>query len=113
MSRKAKGDFGEALAKAYYEAQNFEILETNYRFSRSEIDIIGLKDEQLLVFVEVKNRSRSDYGEAETFVSAAQQERIKTAAEEYIYSINWQKDIRFDIVCVGPKGEVEVFEDAF
>ena len=75
--------------------------------------MIALLEESLLLFIEVKNRSRKDYGEPETFVSEAQQRRIKKVAEDYIYAINWQKDIRFDIACVDPKGEVEVFEDAF
>ena len=114
MDNKTSGIKGEEIAKGHYQVQEYEILETNYRYKRAEIDFIALTaDEQLLVFVEVKNRSRTDFGEAESFVSASQQQRIQEAAEEYIYGINWKKDIRFDIVCVNPKGELEVFEDAF
>ena len=113
MDRKAIGIKGEALAKTHYESRGYEILEINYRYKRAEIDLIVLENEQLLIFVEVKNRSRKDFGEAETFVSEAQQERIKAAAEDYIYAINWQKDIRFDIVCVDSEHQLEVFEDAF
>ncbi|MEP0985889.1 YraN family protein [Ekhidna sp.] len=113
MDRKTKGIQGEAIAKNHYENDGCEILEWNYRYKRSEIDLIVLKEDRLLIFVEVKNRTRIDFGEAETFVSEAQQERIKEAAEDYIYGINWQKDIRFDIACVDSNGEVEVFEDAF
>ena len=114
MNNKAIGVKGEELAIQHYLNSSHEILETNYRFKRAEIDFIALScDEKLLVFVEVKNRSRNDFGEAETFVSDSQQNRIKEAAEEYIFGINWKKDIRFDIACVNPSGEVEVFEDAF
>lgn len=113
MNSKSKGEFGEQLAKKYYESLEYEILETNYRYGRCEIDLIVLAKESLLIFVEVKNRSRKDFGNAETFVSTAQQDRIKEAAEEYIYAINWQKDIRFDIACVDSGEEVKIFEDAF
>ncbi|MEO9482854.1 MAG: YraN family protein [Ekhidna sp.] len=113
MDRKTKGIEGEAIAKRYYENTGCEILETNYRFGRAEIDLIALKNEGLLIFIEVKNRSRKDFGETETFVSESQQERIKEAAEDYIFGINWKKDIRFDIACVDSSGRVEVFEDAF
>ncbi|WP_425389695.1 YraN family protein [Ekhidna sp.] len=113
MDRKTKGIQGEAIAKSYYKSQGCEILESNYRCKRAEIDFIALHNENLLIFIEVKNRSRKDFGEAESFVSEAQQERIKEAAEDYIYAINWKKDIRFDIVCVDPGGNIEVFEDAF
>lgn len=112
MDRKTKGIQGEAIAKSHYEKDGCDILESNYRFKRCEIDLIVLKDE-VLIFVEVKNRSRVDFGEAETFVSEAQQNRIKEAAEDYIYGINWQKDIRFDIACVDASGNIEIFEDAF
>ncbi|MBC6401089.1 MAG: YraN family protein [Ekhidna sp.] len=113
MNSKSKGEFGERIAKTHYESLRYEVLEINYRFKRSEIDLIVLQEEILLIFVEVKNRSRKDFGEAETFVSPAQQKRIKEAAEDYIYRINWKKDIRFDIACVSPNGEIEVFKDAF
>ena len=113
MDRKTKGKLGEAIAKRYYEANDFEILESNYRFKRAEIDLIVLKEEKLLVFVEVKKRSNKDFGEPETFVSEAQKQRIKIAAEDYIYAINWQKDIRFDIVSIDIDRGIEVFEDAF
>ena len=102
------------MAQRHYQRSGYEILEVNYRYKRAEIDFIALTaDEKLLVFVEVKNRSRKDFGEAETFVSEAQQGRIKEAAEEYIFGINWQKDVRFDIVSIDSIGKVEVFEDAF
>ncbi|MEM7299227.1 MAG: YraN family protein [Bacteroidota bacterium] len=113
MERKTKGILGEEIARSFYENKGFEILETNYRFKRAEIDIIVLDNEDLLVFVEVKSRSRRDFGEPETFVSELQQNRIKEAAEDYIYGINWKKDVRFDILCVDANGRVEHFEDAF
>ena len=113
MNQKFKGIQGEELVKQHYEKKGFEILESNYRYGRAEIDLIVLEEEKLLVFVEVKFRNRRDYGEPETFVSGAQQSRIKEAAEDYIFGINWQKDIRFDIACVDLAGKIELFEDAF
>lgn len=113
MNRKTKGKRGEEIARRHYESNGNEILETNYRFRRSEVDIIALLEESLLVFVEVKTRSRKDFGEAETFVDDKQQERIKEAAEDYIFGINWKGDIRFDIACVDMEDKIEIFEDAF
>ena len=113
MDRKIKGKQGEERAKAHYMKLGYEILEENYRYKRAEIDFIALQKEELLIFVEVKARSRKDFGDAETFVSHEQQERIKEAAEDYIFGIDWKKDIRFDIVCVDAENELEIFEDAF
>ena len=113
MDHRSKGIQGEEIVKLHYQKKGFEILESNYRYGRAEIDLIVLDREKRLVFVEVKMRNRRDYGEPETFVSDAQQQRIKEAAEEYIFGINWQKDIRFDIACVDTEGKIELFQDAF
>lgn len=113
MNRKIKGNKGEAIAVEYLETAGYEVLEQNYRHGRSEIDIIALKNNSLLLFVEVKVRTREDFGTAETFVSEHQQNKIKEAAEEYIHAINWQKNIRFDIITVDGEGRIECFEDAF
>ncbi|WP_436514431.1 YraN family protein [Ekhidna sp. To15] len=113
MDRKTKGIEGEAIAKRHYENIGCEVLEENYRFGRAEIDLIAMESERLLIFIEVKRRSRRDFGEPETFVSESQQQRIKEAAEHYIFAINWKKDVRFDIVCIDGNGKTEVFQDAF
>lgn len=112
MDRKTKGIQGEELVKAHYIDLGAEILESNYRYKRAEIDFIALLGE-MLIFVEVKFRSRIDYGGPESFVDDKQQIRIKEAAEDYIFGIDWKKDIRFDIACVNNKNQIEVFEDAF
>ena len=108
---KIKGKYGEGLAKSFLEERGFEIIEVNFRHGRSEIDIIALKD-QLLVFVEVKMRSSSSLGDAESFASENQQNKIIDAAEEYIQGINWQKDIRFDIIAIHQE-TLEHIKDAF
>ena len=113
MDHKIKGNKGEAITVNHLTKHGFEVIEQNYRHNRSEIDIIALKDNSLLVFVEVKVRTSSEFGDQETFVSANQQQKIKEAAEEYIHAINWQKNIRFDIITINGEGKLEWFEDAF
>jgi putative endonuclease len=112
MNNQSRGKHGEALAVSFLQSCGFEIIEQNYRYRRNEIDLIGIFNNQLLVFFEVKNRSNNQFGEPESFVSDKQQSRIKEAAEEYIFAINWTKDIRFDILTV-LSGHVTHFEDAF
>jgi putative endonuclease len=113
VDRKNKGNKGEDMATAHLESVGFEVIERNYRYRQSEIDIIALKDNSLLVFVEVKLRTRGEFGTGETFVSANQERKIIEAAEEYTFAINWQKNIRFDIITVDGEGKLEWFEDAF
>ncbi|MEL7006465.1 MAG: YraN family protein [Bacteroidota bacterium] len=113
MKNKSKGIIGEKKAGEYLENQGYEILEKNYQQGMAEIDLIALKDNKLLVFVEVKARKNSSFGEPETFVSESQQKRIVKLAEEYIYGINWQGDIRFDIIAIKDNEQPLHIQDAF
>lgn len=114
MNTKQQGDRGEYIASHFLEQKGFEILERNYRYKRAELDLICLKD-NLLIFVEVKARTRKDYGMPEDAVNDHKITQLQAAAEDYIYAINWQKDIRFDIVSVNLKDEKDILhiEDAF
>lgn len=109
------GKLGEQIAAVFLREKGYQILARNYRFKRSEIDIICRKKE-LLIFVEVKTRSSKAFGEPETFVSHNQQEAIIRAAEEYILNNDWKGNIRFDIIAIYKRGKEEELthlEDAF
>lgn len=93
------GKEAEASAAKYLVSQGCTILSTNYRYGRDEIDIVAL-DGEFLVFVEVKSRSSAKFGYPEEAVSSAKARRIVHAAEQYILDMDWQGDIRFDIVSV-------------
>ncbi len=56
------GILGEQIATNYLKSQNYEILNRNFSCKQGEIDIIA-KDNKEYVFVEVKTRTNSDYGE--------------------------------------------------
>ena len=115
MSDKIKtGNRGEDIAADFLKDKGYEIVRRNYRYKHAEIDLI-VKKENWLLFVEVKTRSSSSFGEPETFVGISKAAKILEGAEHYIFEINWQGNIRFDIVSVklGAKPEVVHFEDAF
>jgi putative endonuclease len=107
------GRKGEQLAAEFLMKKGFEIVVRNYRYKHAEIDLI-IKRDDWLIFVEVKARSSSDFGEPEEFVDARKVNKIFDAAEEYIYTTDWHGHIRFDIVSVklGKEPVVELFEDA-
>ena len=107
------GRFGEDLAAAFLEEQGFKIVARNFRYGHAEIDLIARRA-QWMLFIEVKTRSSSAYGEPEDFVSHSQGRRIMAAAEEYIFKVDWQGHIRFDVVSVtlGNPPRIVHFEDA-
>ena len=115
MSDKIKiGKEGENQAAEFLRNKGFTIVTRNYRYKHAEIDLIVKKD-NFIVFVEVKTRSYSFYGEPEAFVDSRKAATVLRAAEQYTYDNKYEGNIRFDIVSVktGANPEVVHFEDAF
>ena len=73
------GREGERIAVDYLTEKGYRILRRNYRFGRGEIDIIA-QDGTELVFVEVKTRRTSAFGEPEEAVTPKKQSQIRTVA---------------------------------
>jgi putative endonuclease len=93
------GRKGESLAKAHLESAGYKILNENWRHGRAEIDLVATKD-GLIIFAEVKTRTGNFFGEPEDFVDARKQKMLFKAADEYIYLLNHQGEVRFDIISV-------------
>lgn len=91
------GKRGERLALDYLISDDYEVLETNYRFSRAEVDIIAKKAD-LLVFVEVKSRSSLKFGMPESGVSHKKVKLMMDTAYHYMEKINHEWEIRFDVI---------------
>lgn len=110
-----KGAMGEEIASKYLMSKDYIILERNYRNKIGEIDIIAKKSE-LIVFVEVKTRTSTNYGYAYEAVNKKKQTKIINTALCYIKQYNLKNfQIRFDIieVYIGNKKKINHFEDAF
>ncbi len=110
-----KGKAGEDLAAQFLIEKGYQILARNYRYKRSEIDLIMKKD-NCLVFVEVKLRTTDAFGFPEEFVDEKKAAKILEGADQYIYELKWEGNIRFDIVAIRQiNGQTEVvqIEDAF
>ncbi len=116
MTDKIKrGNDGEIRAAAFLEEKGYQVMERNYRYKRSEIDLI-VKKGDWLVFVEVKTRASSAYGFPEEFVDEKKEVKILEGADHYLAESNWQGKVRYDIVAISiVRGSYEIahFEDAF
>ena len=110
------GRTGENIAVQYLKEKGYQILETNWRFSKAEIDIIA-KDGDMLVFIEVKTRSNGYYGEPESFVTPQKEALLFDAANRYMEQINHDWEIRFDVIGIILKDvgnyQLKHTEDAF
>lgn len=99
MKHLKTGNFGEQHAADYLKQKGYTILESNWRFEKTEVDIIASIND-LLVFVEVKTRNGKQFGLPEQSVSKAKEKQLSIAASEYIYQRNFTGEIRFDIISI-------------
>ena len=106
-STKARGDAGEDEALAFLQARGLRLLQRNYRTpgrGGGEIDLIMQSPDGTVVFVEVRKRSRSDFGGAAATIGAVKQRRIVFAARHYLMRQVVTPPCRFDVVLLEPQG---------
>lgn len=112
-----QGRKGERIACRYLLRQGFDILARRYQGRSGELDIVAFERE-VLVFVEVKTRSSSDFGEPYEFVDWRKQQSLRRTAEGFIADHDLGHcPYRFDVVSVllpgkGPK-QVNLYRNAF
>lgn len=112
-----RGRLGERAAARHLRRAGYRVLATNFRGRHGEIDLI-VRDQQGLVFVEVKTRSREDRSRPADAVDAKKRRRISRTALEYLNRAGHPRIVfRFDIIEVLLDGddvrEVRHLEDAF
>ncbi len=120
MSNRETGMLGESIALRYLVDKGYEVVERNYRTRYGEIDLI-LRGAQALVFVEVKARRGTGFGDPLEAVTPGKQARVRSMAEAYLAERGAAfaeafEEIRFDAVGVlvgGGATEVRHVEDAF
>lgn len=96
MGNKQKtGNWGEQQASDYLKLKGYQILGRNIRTPHGEIDILASKD-QILIFVEVKTRTSTKFGNPETSIDARKLNHMEASASYYVqeneYSGTWQCD---------------------
>lgn len=98
MNTHIFGNQGETLAKRYLIKNKYKILETNYKNTIGEIDIIA-KDKDTIVFVEVKARNSTRFGLPREAVTPYKQNKIHKVALGYLkFTRNMNAKIRFDCI---------------
>jgi len=101
MNKTEIGRWGEEIAAGYLIRNGYSILERNFYTPEGEIDIIALqeeKDEQILIFVEVKTRTTEKYGFPEEAFTRKKWDHMLKAIERYLqsqsdYGDAWQIDV--------------------
>lgn len=99
------GASAEESACRYLLDQGHQLLARNYRCRYGEIDLI-MGDGSTIVFVEVRMRSRTDYGSGAESVDARKQGRLLRSAEHYLKRHGkLLASCRFDVVSIHRAGK--------
>lgn len=113
LTTTEQGREAEDIAARHLEAGGLRVIERNFRVRGGEIDLI-CRDGRTLVFVEVRQRRRNDFGGAAASITALKRRRLLLAARIYLMR---HPDVpcRFDCVLLdGPgTGRLSWLRDAF
>jgi putative endonuclease len=114
-ARGARGRAAEECAARHLAAHGLELLLRNWRCRMGEIDLVA-RDGSVLVIVEVRLRSRGDFGGAAASITHVKRRRIVNATRHLLMRQPQlrQLPIRFDVVALdGPAGRIDWIRGAF
>jgi putative endonuclease len=93
-----RGTVGERAARNHLKRLGLKFLTANFGSERGEIDLV-FRDDDCLVFVEVKTRSSEDWIRPAAAVDARKRRLLSQTALDYLKLLkNPEVKIRFDIV---------------
>lgn len=112
-----QGVAAEKSALAYLRANGLKLLKRNYRCAYGELDIV-MRDQQVLVFVEVRYRADARFGGAANSINADKQRKLRRSGEAFLqhHPNLGSSGCRFDVLALSgtpPKYEIDWIRDAF
>ncbi len=113
MNNRKRGNEFEALAADYLRRNGMKVLQQNFYCKMGELDIIA-KDEEYLVFVEVKYRNTKAKGTATEAVSFYKMKKICRSADAWMMQHHCDGDtsVRFDVIAI-EEGRLKHLKNAF
>lgn len=109
------GNKGEDLALDFLVAKGHILLQRNYRYRRSEIDIITTA-KGVLIFTEVKTRHGGSNHHPSYSLTHRKQSMLKGGAAAYMRENEYDWAYRFDLITVvlhDTDHEIEYYQDVF
>lgn len=82
MKRQETGHLGEKMAAGLLRKRGYRILQTNYRCSEGEIDIVA-RHKDCLVFVEVRTKRGTEFGSPEESITSTKMDKLRRVAAHY------------------------------
>lgn len=100
QNSREKGQYYEQQAEKYLKRQGLQAIERNYNCPYGELDLI-MRDQQTLVFVEVKYRKNNHKGGANYALSKQKLQRLKKTIYHYLAAKKLTNQaIRLDYIAI-------------
>jgi putative endonuclease len=112
MLKSLLGQSAESQAETFLKSRGLKLVVRNWRCRFGEIDLI-MRDQDSLVFVEVRMRSRADFGGAAASITLAKQRRLLAAARFYLSGLPTLPPCRFDVVAISGQAQPDWLRNAF
>ena len=113
MNKRGVGTKKEDEAAKFLTRCGLKVTDLNFRSRFGEIDIVA-RDDDYVVFVEVKYRKTSSAGHPEEAVDVRKAQKISKVADYYrvVRKLPYDTKIRFDVVAI-EGSEVRWYKNAF
>ena len=104
MSTTQIGHLAEAAAASYLEDKGYSVIARNVRSRWSELDIVAERHGEI-IFVEVKFRSRGDYGGALAAITPEKARRLQRAAAAWAAANSYTETYSIGVVAISGNPE--------
>ncbi len=108
-----RGADAETRALRHLEARGLKLLARNWRCRGGELDLV-MRDGETLAIIEVRSRSRADFGSAFESVDARKRGHLIHAAQLFLaaHAEHHTREVRFDVVALDG-GQLQWLKAAF
>jgi putative endonuclease len=112
---RRRGQSAEKAAERWLVEQGLEPVARNLHLAGGELDLV-MQDGETLVFVEVRHRSRNEFGDGVESVGPTKRRHLTRAATAFLAGQPVERDGRFDVLAInGPLEQENItwIQDAF
>lgn len=102
MNTKDIGNQAEDKAAGYLIADDYQIIDRNWKNRWCEIDIVAKKDGRVY-FIEVKYRKNSQYGDGLDAITTKKLRQMQYAAQNWVNASHWDGDYELGVIAISPE----------
>ena len=109
-----KGADAERIAELYLEGLGYTVLERNWRHKHAEIDLIVTDEKGWVIFIEVKYRAKTNFGNPENFVDEKKLQKMGEAINAFMTQNLAYINFRIDVIALEGEGseiKIRYFQD--